>query len=92
MNGENERYIVLECRGQREKLTLPMLEYFDDIRNGMLQNKVDPRLSQGVENIKAKIYQARKKKEGDGLSLIYSDGAKIRNIELYIEDGKIYKE
>lgn len=92
VNGENERYIVLECRGQREKLTLPMLEYFDDIRNGMLQNKVDPRLSQGVENIKAKIYQARKKKEGDGLSLIYSDGAKIRNIELYIEGGKIYKE
>ena len=92
VNGEEEKYIVLECRGQTEKLTLPMLEYFDDISNGMLRNKVDPRLSQGVENIKAKIYQARKKKEGDGLSLIYSDGAKIRNIELYIEDGKIYKE
>lgn len=92
INGEYESSIILECRGQKEELTLPMLEYFDDISKGMLRNKVDPRLSQGVENIKAKIYHARKKKAEEGLSLIYSDGAKIRNMKLYIENGKIYKE
>lgn len=92
MNGKIEKIIVLECKNQRAELTLPMLEYFYEITNGMIQTKIDPRLSQGVENIKAKIFKAGRKTSQDAITMIYSNGNKFNKIELHLEEDKLFVE
>ena len=92
MNGKIEKVIVLECKNQKAELTLPMLEYFYEISNGMIQTKIDPRLSQGVENIKAKIFKAGKKTEKDSITMIYSNGNKFNKVELHVEEEKVFVE
>ena len=95
INGMEEKKIVLKCKEELIELTLPILEYFLDISNGLIQSKVEPRLSQGVENIKAKIYRAaRKTEEEDEIGLVYYDGEKFRQISVQIEEdgNSIYIE
>ena len=36
-------------------LTLPMLDYFEDLKNGIIETVLDPQLSHGVESLKAQI-------------------------------------
>lgn len=92
MNGKTEKIIMLECKNQRVELTLPMLEYFYEISAGMIQTKIDPRLSQGVENIKAKIFKAGKKTNRDAITMIYSSGNKFNKMELHLEEDKLFVE
>lgn len=92
MNGKMEKVIVLECKNEKAELTLPMLEYFYEISNGMIQTKIDPRLSQGVENIKAKIFKAGKKAEEASITMIYSNGNNFHKIELHLEEEKVFVE
>ena len=55
--------------------------------------QVDKRLSQGVENIKTKIFRAGKKnEEEDTITVVYSEDGKFKKMELFIEDGKITVE
>lgn len=36
-------------------ITLPMLDYFDELRNGIISTNIDPQLSHGVESLKAQL-------------------------------------
>lgn len=87
INGHTEKMFFLCCKNQEVELTLPMLEYFCEISNGMIQTKIDPRLSQGVENLKAKIFRAGKRTDEDSITMIYSDGNRFRKVKLNIEDN-----
>ena len=92
VDGKNEKRIMLKCKNQQAELTLPMLEYFNEISNGMIQTKIDPRLSQGVENIKAKIFKAGRKNNEDAITMIYLNGNKFRRLELHLEENKLFVE
>ena len=37
------------------KLTLPMLDYFEDLRNGVIETNMDPQLTHGIEKLKAML-------------------------------------
>lgn len=92
-NGKNEKCVFLQCKQQKMELTLPMLEYFKEIESGRVITQVDKRLSQGVENIKTKIFRAGKKnEEEDTITVVYSEDGKFKKMELFIEDGKITVE
>lgn len=92
-NGRNEKCVFLQCKQQKMELTLPMLEYFKEIESGRVITQVDKRLSQGVENIKTKIFRAGKKnEEEDTITVVYSEAGKFKKMELFIEDGKITVE
>ncbi|MCI8407844.1 MAG: ATP-binding protein [Lachnospiraceae bacterium] len=88
-NGKKEKIIQLFYHNMYMDLTLPVLEYFKELESGLIQNKIDPRLSQGVENIKAKLYQARKKNTED-LTIVYSDGIKFQKAEVIVDDSGIW--
>lgn len=40
----------LEC-----EITLPLLDYFEELKNGVISTNVDPQLSHGVESLKAQL-------------------------------------
>lgn len=88
-NGKKEKVIYLFYNNEYIELTLPVLEYFKELESGLIQNKIEPRLSQGVENIKAKLYQARKKNKED-LTIVYWDGTKFQKAEVVVDDSGIW--
>ncbi len=52
-------------------LTLPMLDYFDDLKNGIIETVVDPQLSHGVESLKAQLSSIIEKKNSDNTFDLY---------------------
>ena len=37
------------------RLTLPMLDYFEDLKNGVIETNMDPQLTHGIEKLKAML-------------------------------------
>jgi len=72
-------------------LTLPMLDYFEELKNGIISTNIDPQLSHGVESLKAQISEIVKDEYDEGIIeivVLRNDGNKNIRIEL-ISDGKI---
>src|SRR5690606_377642 len=56
--GEGDKkqlFITVGNRKIDQPITLPLLNYFDDIRNGAIPTNIDPMLSHGIDSIKAKM-------------------------------------
>ena len=51
----NHKVLRLAIEGKviAQPMTLPLLNFFDDLRQGILSTNVDPQLTQGIESIKA---------------------------------------
>lgn len=94
-NGKQEKFVELQYNDVAMELTLPVLEYFYSLEQGMIQNKIDPKLSQGVEKIKAKLYrsnQKNKKSREDGFTVIYATGYKFKNAKVIVDENQIWIE
>ena len=69
-------------------IDLPLLDYFDEIRNGIISTDVDPVLTHGIENIKSQLSQiAEDDTDGIELYVMKNDGA--QPITLEIIDGNL---
>lgn len=76
-NKNRERYLlkleinknVLEC-----ELSLPLLDYFEELKNGVISTNIDPQLSHGVESLKAEL-----SKEMDDVDNNYFEMIILRN-------------
>lgn len=57
-NATTKRYqlaMEMNRRQLQTKLTLPMMNYFEELREGIIATSIDPQLSHGVESLKAEI-------------------------------------
>lgn len=56
---ESHKRYELRLKVDREELdsviSLPMLDYFEELRNGVISTNIDPQLSHGVESLKAQL-------------------------------------
>ena len=56
---ESHKRYELKLKVDREELdsviSLPMLDYFEELRNGVISTNIDPQLSHGVESLKAQL-------------------------------------
>lgn len=53
-----KRYVLkieVNKRVLDSEITLPLLDYFEELKNGVISTNVDPQLSHGVESIKAQL-------------------------------------
>lgn len=72
-NKGRERYVlrlevnknILEC-----ELSLPMLDYFEELKNGIISTNIDPQLSHGVESLKAELSKEMDDSEDDSFEMI----------------------
>lgn len=69
-------------------MTLQLLNYFEDIRNGIVTTNIDPQLSHGIDSIKAQILSSYGKSEDGRLELMMMKTNKWETIDLYEENGK----
>ena len=74
-------------------LTLPMLDYFEELKNGVIATNIDPQLSHGVESLKAQILEMLKDEEDEDIvEIVVLKNNKNNNNNICLEltdDGKI---
>lgn len=69
-------------------IALPLLNYFEDIRNGIVTTNIDPQLSHGIDSIKAQILSCCGQSEDERLELMVMKTNKWETIILNEENGK----
>ena len=67
-----------------------MLDYFEELRNGIISTNIDPQLSHGVESLKAQIAKECNDDNNDYIEMIVLKNNKSDEYSLEItEDHKI---
>ena len=72
-------------------LTLPMLDYFEELKNGVIATNIDPQLSHGVESLKTQISELLEDDEDENvIEIVVLKNSGNDNIRLELTgDGKI---
>ena len=69
-------------------LTLPMVNHFEELKNGVIATNIDPQLSRGIENIKSKLLELADT-DDDQLDFLVMDNKGFTEESITIENGKI---
>ena len=72
-------------------LTLPMLDYFEELKNGAIATNIDPQLSHGVESLKSQISELLDDDDDENvIEIVILKNNGNNNIRLELtDDGKI---
>ena len=91
-NNGIERYkIYLKIDNQKidTELSLPMMNYFEELKNGVIDTNIDPQLSHGVESLKAEISKIVWDDE-DSINMVILKNDRNKEVHLeFTKDGKI---
>ena len=81
-----KKNLLLRVRKQEEiALTLPMIDYFEELRNGVISTTIDPQLSHGIENLKAQLLKVVAS-DSDDLEMIILNNTGYEKRSIIIED------
>ena len=69
-------------------LTLPMVNHFEELKNGVIATNIDPQLSRGIENLKSKLLELADT-DDDQLQFLVMDNKGFTEESIMIENGKI---
>ncbi len=73
----------------QSEITLPLLNYFEELKNGIISTNVDPQLSHGIESLKAELSELIEDADDTfEMIILRNGGAKLVSLEI-TEDGKI---
>ena len=83
--------IMVEGNELNQVVNLPLLDYFEDLKNGVISTNIDAQLSKGIENIKSEILNiVLKDIEDDGdFSLIVLGTGTYDTVNFSISDERI---
>lgn len=70
-------------------LSLPMLDYFEELKNGVIATNIDPQLSRGVERLKTQLSELLKDEEDEDIIEIVALKNSGNGIRLEFTDGKL---
>ena len=71
------------------KLTLPMLDYFEDLRNGVIETNMDPQLTHGIEKLKAMLLAKANVDDYSIQICMMTNTGEPESMSMYIEDGML---
>lgn len=84
---KNNLYLVIK-KDNKYQLTLPMLNHFEELRNGVIATNIDPQLSHGIENLKATLLQIANNTD-DRLDMLVLSNTGYSAESIKIENGII---
>lgn len=93
-NKDKNRYILKIKIGKYEldsEISLPLLDYFEELKNGIVSTNVDPQLSHGIESIKAQISNMERDEE-DVFEMVILRNDKNLDVRLELTDTKHIRE
>lgn len=89
-NNKKRNILLLEVNKTKleNEITLPLLNYFEELKNGIISTNVDPQLSHGIESLKAELTRiVDDDNETFEMIILRNNGAKP--VELEITDNRI---
>ena len=87
---EHKRYELLlevDRRLLKSVISLPMLNYFEELRNGIISTNIDPQLSHGVESLKAQLSNECNDEESGIIEMIVLRNKKNEDYRLEIGEN-----
>lgn len=88
----NDLFIQVEGKVLKRNIDLPLLDYFEDLKNGIINTNIDSQLSKGIENIKSEILSIVNDYDEDKITIIVTNNADSKEITLDISEGKFSKD
>lgn len=88
MNAAKMNMILHLCKKEKIPLSLPMINYFEELRNGVISTNIDPQLSHGIEGLKSRLLKVVSSSSED-LEIIVLNNTGYEKKGLAIEDGLI---
>lgn len=86
-NGKNN--LVLKIKKKDVcTLTLPMIDHFEELKNGVISTNMDPQLSYGIENLKSRLLELADVDE-DKFDFLVMDNKGFTPRTIIIEDGML---
>lgn len=74
------------------EITLPLLDYFEELKNGVISTNVDPQLSHGVESLKAQLSNELDDIDDDSFEMIILRNNGNIPVRLEITESKHIRE
>jgi len=88
MNESKMNLILRLCRKEKIPLSLPMINYFEELRNGVISTNIDPQLSHGIEVLKSRLLKVVSS-SSEELEIVVLNNTGCEKKGLAIEDGLI---
>ena len=75
----------------KQTINLPLLDYFEDLKDGIINTNIDAQLSKGIENIKSEILDIVLEDVADDedFMLIVLGNGEFESVSFTISDGRI---
>lgn len=89
MNSSKMNMILSLCKKEKISLSLPMINYFEELKNGVISTNIDPQLSHGIEGLKSQLLKVVSMSDEE-LELIVLSNTGCRKKGLTIEDELIH--
>lgn len=88
MNASKMNLILCLCKKEKIPLSLPMINYFEELRSGVISTNIDPQLSHGIEELKSRMLKVVSSSNED-VEIIVLSNTGYEKKSLAIEDGLI---
>lgn len=88
MNAGKKNLILRVQKREEIMLSLPMVDYFEELRNGVISTNIDPQLSHGIESMKAQLLKVVFS-DNDDLEMIILNNNGYDKKSISIEDSVI---
>lgn len=88
MNQERNKLSLRIKKKHLYHLTLPMMDYFEELRNGVIATNIDPQLSHGIEKLKATLLEIADTDE-DRFDMLVMNNTGYEPESIVIENGMI---
>ena len=88
LNMEKQNLVLRVQKKEEIKLSLPMIDYFEELRNGVISTNIDPQLSHGIESMKAQLLKVVYI-DSDDLEMIVLNNNGYEKINIEIDDNVI---
>ena len=82
---KNNLYLVIK-KENKYQLTLPMLNHFEELRDGVIATNIDPQLSHGIENLKSTLLQIANDTD-DRIEMLVLNNTGYSQESIKIENG-----
>lgn len=80
-------FIQIDGKILHRNIDLPLLDYFEDLKNGIIDTNIDAQLSKEIESIKSEILPIAKDEEDDMFTLIVDTNEGYDEISFNISEG-----
>ncbi|WMJ22914.1 hypothetical protein RBG61_13115 [Paludicola sp. MB14-C6] len=88
---DQKKQLFIEAFGYRinQPISLPLLNYFEEIRSGAISTDISPQLTHGIDSIKAQMISlCRENQDSESIELLVMETKGYGNIKLQETDGE----